>query len=196
MQVKGASHRTAAALLISMAASVGSILLYVLVLYYVSGYYNFVPYARTFDIALAFRPLSPRPVLNAIFTGLLAVTAGVMAWNWASRRLLMAGPSCCVGLAALFPSLSLCCSPLLLFLATSAGLFGAITLQAFREISLTLIIFQVLLIKAVIDVSQRPETPSLRAVLARRQNVLLLVLLVDLALGYELWLSLVFPYLF
>ncbi len=196
MQLTKVSHSAAEALLVSMAAAVGSVLLYVLVLYYVSGYYNFVPYARAFDIALAFRPLSPRPVLNAIFTGLLAVTAGVMGWNWASRRLLMAGPGCCVGLAALFPSLSLCCSPLLLFLATSAGLFGAITLQAFREISLSLIVLQVLLIKAVIDVSLRPETPGLRAVLTRRQNVLFLVLLVDLALGYELWLSLVFPVLF
>ncbi len=157
MQLPRVSHSTAAALLISVAAAVGSVLLYVLVLYYVSGYYNFVPYARTFEVAFAFRLLYPRPVLNAIFTGLLAVTAGVMAWNWASRRLLMAGPSCCVGLAALFPSLSLWCSPLLLFLATSAGLFGAITLQASREISLSLIVLQVLLIKVVIDVSGGPK---------------------------------------
>lgn len=187
--------RTLVTTLISAAVALASAFLYVLVVYYVSGYYNFAPYYRTFEIALAFRPVNPRPVLNAIFTGLLAVTAGVMAWNWASRRFLIAGPGCCVGLAALFPSLSLCCSPMLAFLATSAGLFGAITLQAFREISLSLIVLQVLMIKAVIDVS-RPGAPSLRAVLTRRQNVLFLVLLVDLALGYELWLSLVFPHLF
>lgn len=184
------------AVLISVAAALASTLLYVLVLYYVSGYYNFVPYSRTFEIALAFRPLYPRPVLNAIFTALLAVTAGVMAWSWASRRLLLAGPGCYVGLAALFPSLAVCCSPLLAFLATTAGLLGAITLQAFREISLFLIILQVFLIKAVVDVSRMPGASSLRAVLTRRQNVLFLVVLVDLALGYELWLSLVFPYLF
>lgn len=195
MQLIRVSRSTAVALLFSIAAAGGSVLLYVLVLYYVSGYYNFVPYARTVDIALAFRPLHPRPVLNAIFTGLLAVTAGVMAWNWASRRRLMVGPSCYVGLAALFPSLSLCCSPLLLFLATSAGLFGLFTLQSLREISLALIVFQVLLIKVGIDVSGGPKA-RLREVLNRPQNVLLLVVLLSVALGYELWLSLVFPYLF
>lgn len=196
MQLARVSHPNAAIVLISTSGAVGSVLLYVLVLYYVSGYYNFVPYARTFEVALAFRPLTPRPVLNALFTALLAVTAGVIAWNWASRRVLMAGPSCCVGLAALTPSLTLCCSPVVAFLATSAGLIGSMALQGLREISLALILGQVLIIKAVIDVSRKPEIPSLRAALIRRENVLFVALLLDVAIGYELWLSLTFPYLF
>lgn len=177
-----------------MGAAVATVL-YVVLVYYVSGYYAYRAYSPTLTLAFAFYPFSPRPVLNGVFAGLAAATGGILAWSWASRRLFLAAPACSAGFACLLPGLPLCCSPLLLFLATTMGVFGSFVLGAFRELTIALSLLQVLMIKAVFDITRRPEIPGLRAALARKGNVLFLLLLVEIGLAYELWLSSAFPYL-
>ncbi|MFQ5870585.1 MAG: hypothetical protein ACE5IB_00280 [Candidatus Geothermarchaeales archaeon] len=182
---------------IAVMAAVASTLLYLLLLYYISGYYMYTSYLNTFRIAFGFYPIHPQPILNAIFTVLIATTAGVMTWSWLSRGRFTAGPSCTACIAALLPGMSLCCSPLLLFMATTSSLLTSVFLQSLRELAISVVILQVMMIKVVVDVTQRPETSmGLRAALTRRQNVFLLVLSVAAALAYELYLSLVFPYTF
>lgn len=194
-RVRSSLWRRATALLVFFGAATGAGFLYVLILYYASGLHAFAPFPDAFRVAFAFYPNHPRPVLNALVTFLIALTGGIVVWSWTTRRLVAMGSSCAV-LTGVVPGLSLCCSPLVGLLAVNAGLLGGLVLRSLRELTLAALIVQILLIKATIDVSRKPESLSLGRALTRKRNVLLLVLLVEIALGFELYLALRFPYFF